>query len=797
MYFHKIRHPANFQFARRAVPARGRLHLPDGVCRLAVTPLGGDVHRVTVTHPRWRSAGSQAELAASIAGESSHRIVLADDGALTVVEQATGRIILRGAAGGTFGTCGQAWMFQFHHDPRMEFYGLGEHSQGLEKSGQRMKCWNTDLFGDFPLDEVRHGRPNPMYAAMPWLIVKQGNHYLGLLVNHPGAVFIDLASNFVWDKRQEDNGARASFYLGAPDGQPELHLIIGPTLAELTRKLQTLVGRTPLPPLWALGYHQCRWGYAGPRDLRQLDARFRRHRIPCDGLWLDIDYMERYKVFTFAREHWGGPREIRREIAALRRRGRRVVPILDPGVRAEPGYRICDDGLARDVFCRNPGGQPFVGFVWPGRTYFPDFSRPDVRAWWTGHVRQFAATGVGGAWLDMNDPAVGAVELEDMRFARGSRPHESYHNHYALGMARASQAGFLAARPDERPFLLSRSASFSTSRYAAVWTGDNVSNWHHLRMSIPLTLGLALSGMPFNGPDVGGFFDDTSPALLTAWFKAGFLFPFFRNHAEYRARRQEPWAFGATTRGIVAHYIRLRYKLLPYLYQLFVAQAETGEAILRPLFHDFADTRKQPLGRIEDQFLVGPALLQAPVVHEDTDRRTVVLPGPARWFAAHEGRWLDGGTTVATRAAGPATPLYVREGSLVPMQVGERTDARNDLADIEVHCFLRRAPSGGTATLRYVCDDGATFAYQRRERTVFTLTTTVQADGVLDVEVADVVIGYRPVRVRLVTYAPFASIRLRRGARIQLLKSMPHRWRFTGKSLAGWRTRDFVITATA
>ncbi|HVU34170.1 MAG TPA: TIM-barrel domain-containing protein [Opitutaceae bacterium] len=794
MYFNKISHPENFVFATRANPKRRRVEVAGLSCRLEVQSLGGDVHRVTVAHERWPHHGSQAELASSVPGETRHRVELTSRGSLALLGP-DGQPVLRGADTGTFGVCGTAWMFQFHHEPTMQFYGLGEHSGTLEKSGQRMKCWHTDLFGDFSADEVRRLPPNPMYASMPWVIVRQGDCHVGLLVDHPGSVFIELASNFLWARCPSPEMRRQSFYLGAREGQPDLYVIVGPSLPELTRKLQHLVGRTPLPPLWALGYHQSRWGYAGPRDLRAIDDRLRRHRIPCDGLWLDIDYMDAYQVFTFAPEHWGRARDVKRAVAALARAGRRVVPILDPGVKARRGYAVCDDGLARGMFCQHPGGRPFVGFVWSGSTYFPDFSRPEVRAWWAGLVRTFAATGVAGAWLDMNDPAVGSVELDDMLFDRGRRPHASYHNQYALGMARASHAGMLAARPDTRPFLLTRSAAFSTSRYAAMWTGDNVSSWHHLRMSIPLSLGLALSGVPFNGADVAGFFDNTTPALAVAWYKAAFLFPFFRNHSEYRTRRQEPWALGAAACTVITHYIRLRYKLLPYLYQLFIAQAETGEAILRPLFYDFADTAGCPLGRIDDEFLVGPALLQAPVVHENRTSRALVLPGPARWFSAHDGRWLTGGRTVTARAAGGATPLYVREGALVPMQAGERTDARNDLADLEVHCFLR-PDTRGTHPLRYACDDGESFAYQRGVRTRFALEASVADDGTLEIAITDVTIGYRPVRFRLVTYATFTRIRIRRGEHQTELESAPHRWRFTGRTLAARITRPYRLTAS-
>ena len=789
MYFNKISHPANFRFNTQTSAARRTMTVAAQVCRVDVASLGGDVHRITLAHPRWKPHGSDAELSAAVPGTDAFAVRFDARGDLAVVESATGRVLLEGAPRASFGVSGPAWMFQFRHHPGMQFYGLGEHNKGFEKSGQRVKFWNTDVYGDFPRHEVEHGHPNPMYMALPYVIVKQGNEYVGLLVNNPGAVFMDLASDFLWDGVNPADRQRQSFYVGAPGGQPELYIIVGPSLAALTRKYQTLVGRVPRPPVWALGYQQCRWGYAGPQDLWKLDRSFRRHRIPCDGLWLDIDYMERYKVFTFERRLWGNAANTRRVLAALAKRGRRVVPIIDPGVGVEPGYEVYESGVKRRIFCQTPEGTPFVGFVWPGRTHFPDFSLPAGRKWWAEHVAEFARSGIGGAWLDMNDPSIGAVELDDFRFAHGTKPHEAYHNQYALGMAKASHAGFLAANPDRRPFLLTRSAYLSNSRYTAAWTGDNWSNWHHLRLVIPVSVGLALSGMPFNGPDVCGFLGDTTPKLAAAWHKVCFLFPFIRNHSMHASRAQEPWALGAPAQRVISHFIRLRYKLLPYLYQLFVAQAETGEAILRPLFHDFADTAKLPLGRIDDQFMVGPAILQAPLLTEGATTRQAVLPGPARWFSAADGRWFPGGRRVTVRAGAAETPLFIREGSLIPMQAGERTDNRNDFGRIELHCFLR-PDTLGTTHLDYVFDDGESFGYQQGKVTRCQLACWTDGTGGLNVEVTSSVPAYKPLRVRFVVYARFTSVSFNVAGRTRALPLNKHRWRFTGKALhveqTGW-----------
>lgn len=765
-YFNKIPHPANFVFATD--PAD-----------FVIDALGGDVHRIRVrATARWRNP-SQAELATEIAGASAHRVACADDGALAVCD-ASGRSRLATVPGATFGRSGRKWLLQFRHERDMRFYGLGEHNHGFEKSGQRVKFWNTDLIADFAWEEVRLGHPNPMYVAIPWLIVKRGDFFVGLLVHHPGMVFMELASNFVWDVRSKTDRDRRSFYLGAPDGEPDVYVIVGPSLAELTRKLHALVGRSPLPPLWALGYHQSRWGYAGPRDLNRLDREMRRRRIPCDGLWLDIDHMDRLKVFTFAPQHWGTLDDTRRSLASLRRRGRRIVPILDPGVKAAAGYSVHDDGLAQDAFCRGPGGKPYVGFVWPGETHFPDFSLPEVRAWWAKHVAEMARLGLAAFWIDMNDPSTGAAENDDMLFDRGRQPHASYHNQYALGMAQATRAGLLAARPDERPFLISRSAFISSARHTAVWTGDNLSNWHHLQMAIPVSLGLAMSGLPFCGPDVCGFGLDATRELAIAWHKLQFLFPFFRNHSSLGVREQEPWKFGRSAERILTHYLRLRYKFLPYLYQLFVAHDLTGDAILRPLFHEFRDRRALPLGEVADQFMVGPSLLQAPVIQPDTLSRRVLFPAGCAWFSLSEGEWLEGGKIRRHRTTEASTPLFVRDGSLLALQPGLPETNATNLREIELHLFLRDARQ---ATCVYHADDGLSFGYERGERTSVEFHASRSRDGRLQLRLRSLASGFGALRVRLVTYGGDRRATLVDRDIARTLPLVAHRWRATGRPL--------------
>jgi alpha-glucosidase len=470
-----------------------------------------------------------------------------------------------------------------------------------------------------------------------------------------------------------------------------------------------------------------------------------------------------------------------------------VVAIIDPGVKRESGYGIYDAGLAGSHFCVTPEGRPFVGLVWPGETVFPDFAQARTRRWWSELIAAFAARGFAGFWLDMNEPATGAIDPGAMLFDGGRQSHASYHNHYALGMAQASHAGLLARAPNVRPFLLTRAFGPSVNRYAAVWTGDNCSNELHLALSIPTTLNLALSGVPWNAPDVPGFGGDADADLLVRWYKTAFLFPFLRNHSCAGTRAQEPWAFGARALSIVRHFIRMRYKLLPYLYSLFQAQERDGDAILRPLFYDFSSSGSELFG-IEDQFMVGPALMQAPLLSRRLARRGVVLPAGA-WYEAHTGRWRRGGSVVSALEEEGATPLYVREGQLVPMQVGTPKSQRACLSDIELHVFLRKG-STLEARLCYEVDDGESFAYREGRRSTCEVTAHVVGTK-LRLEFRDVLTPLGELRVRVMAYAAFSSIVIATPGRERRFRPRRARWRFTGAPLEVWRTPPVALGTQA
>ncbi|HEY3321658.1 MAG TPA: glycoside hydrolase family 31 protein [Planctomycetota bacterium] len=758
MYFHKSPFESNFDFA-----AQCRLGqwctLGSTRFRVVLTAFHDDIYRLRVESPRWPSSASQAGLTPppvlknSGTGKGRSRLTVGK-GCGIRLEDARGRVVLESPAGRTLGLCGDASLFAFCRDDRHQFYGLGEKSGRLEHSGRRTKFWNTDVWADFHVAQYRDGAPDPMYVAIPYLIIKRDNTYVGLLLDNPHATFVNTAvsANVAGQMKLKEKTGEC-FTIGAEQGRPDLYVIYGPSLAELTRKLQRLVGCTPLPPAWALGYQQCRWGYKSARDLNDLDRKFRKHGIPCDGLWLDIDYMDGYRVFTVNSKHFPKPQAA---LSELRKRGRRVVPILDPGVKLEKGYAAYDDGHRADVFCRNPQGREFVGLVWPGRTVFPDFSTKEGRAWWSKQVARFAAQGFSGAWLDMNDPATGHVDNLQMLFNHGREPHQNFHNQYALGMAMASRAGFEKAHPNQRPFLISRSGCTGVSRYAAIWTGDNYSNWHHLKGTIPCSVNLALSGVPFNGCDVGGFGGDTTPDLMRAWIKACFLFPFCRNHSIIDSRQQEPWALGPAVLKTMRRYIRLRYTLRPYLYNLFAAQEESGEAILRPLFYDFADTPALPLGRIDDQFMVGPAIMQAPIVEQGQTSREVILPGETAWYSVMDGSWLKGGLQISVTPRNDQTPLYLREGTIIPAVANQGESNVFDARRVAFHVLLNRR-SKGVAEASYVFDDGSTLAYRKGERSRLLVRARVRGK-VLEINTRLTEAGFGACEPLFVVYDDFAQV---------------------------------------
>ena len=496
------------------------------------------------------------------------------------VHRADGSAVLESAADAdgkywTYATLNDSWVTRRVCAPDDAFFGLGEKGGRLDRRGRDFTMWNTDVLNPDATREFRAGLEqtdprsdmtstefDPYYVNIPFLY-------------HQTSSTAAMGGSFV------DNGYRGFYELSNADefafafagGQWTEYVFAGPAMPAVLEDYTWLTGRASMPPLWALGYHQCRWHAYTQDELEGIGDRLRAEGVPCDALWLDIDYMDGYRVFTWDEQKFPDPA---RMLTSLKDKGFEVVTIIDPGVKDEQGYAVHDAGLERDVFCRTEGGDAYVGQVWPGNTLFPDFATPEAREWWGELNAAHVESGLAGIWNDMNEPATGEIPPGAMRFEHGASSHERFHNQYALLMAMGTHEGLDRARPGEPTFILSRAGFAGIQRYAANWMGDNQARWDHLWLSMPMAGGLGLSGQPFVGADIGGFQGDSNPELFARWMQAGTLTPFCRNHSETGSIDQYPWSFGPEVLDIAREAVRLRYRLIPYLHAAFERSRRDG-----------------------------------------------------------------------------------------------------------------------------------------------------------------------------------------------------------------------------
>ncbi|HXF70975.1 MAG TPA: glycoside hydrolase family 31 protein [Thermoflexus sp.] len=544
----------------------------------------------------------------------------------------------------------EAWRHRIRLRPEERLYGLGERAAPLNRRGRVYRMWNRDPGGSYSPDA------DPLYLSIPlWLSLHSDGAYLVFYENPFDAIF-DLGAT-------DPDAAWVTFTGGAL----RYYVFYGPPARALNRYTE-LTGRPPLPPRWALGFHQSRWSYMSAEEVRAVVRGFREHNLPLHAIHLDIDYMDGYRVFTVDRRRFPDLPELIRELEG---QGIRTVVILDPGVKIDPDHPVYREGWMQGAFCRLPDGRIYRGLVWPGWCAFPDFTDPQVRRWWGSHYRSFVEMGVAGFWHDMNEPTTFTAWGEPtfprtVRHALEGRggDHREAHNLYGLLMNQAAWEALRELRPDRRPFLLTRSGWAGVQRYAWNWTGDTESTWAMLRRTLSVVLGLGLSGIPYTGPDIGGFSGAPSAELFIRWFQAAAFMPFFRNHAAKETPRREPWAFGEPALSIIREFLRLRVRLLPYLYTLAWETAQTGAPLVRPLF--WLDEKDPSLWEIEDAFLLGPALLVAPVVEEGARSRTVFLPA-GEWYDFWSDQRFTGPGTVEASAPLERIPVFVRAGSILPM----------------------------------------------------------------------------------------------------------------------------------
>lgn len=534
--------------------------------------------------------------------------------------------------------------------PGRRYFGLGERTGFLDKRGRVWTNWTSDEPDHHPLKD-------PLYQAHPFVLVWQDGRCFGLYLDETWRTVFDLAAT---DERET---------IIQTDGPTfDLLLIPGPTPREVLERFTELVGRAPMPPLWAFGVHQCRWGYPDARQVQGLAEEFRHHELPLEALWLDLDYMDGFKVFT---THRGRFPDFPGMVESLEEQGVRTVVILDPCVKVEADYGVYETGTALRAWVQDERDQPLRGEVWPKPVVWPDFSRADVRDWWGRQHRGLVEAGVAGIWNDMNEPAAFSIEGVEGRCRtlpltarQGDREHADLHNVYGLQMAMATRAGLRRLRPERRPFILTRSGFTGIQRYAFVWTGDNMSCWEHLEGSIPMMLNLQLSGVPFVGADVGGFGGDADAELVARWTWLGAVTPFLRNHSGRGTRRQEPWRFPNPWRRSIAAALRFRMRILPLLYTLAHEACETGIPPWRALVLEAPDELETVA--VHDAFLLGSDLLVAPVTRPDASCRAVPLPS-GDWRDFWTGERLVGGQTVLRPTPVDRLPLLQRAGSALPL----------------------------------------------------------------------------------------------------------------------------------
>ena len=543
-------------------------------------------------------------------------------------------------------------------------YGLGEKTGRFDRRGRNFILWNTDVLQPGVLAQNRlqeaEALPgsstsfDPYYTSIPFFYHARTSAHAAL-----------LAGSFI------DNGYKANFEFEAKDnyriefhgGQYTEYVFAGPDMKDVLEAYTFVTGRISLPPIWALGHHQCRWYDYSEADVLRIGAQYRERKIPCDVLWLDIEYMDGYRVFTWNADKFP---DLPGLLAKLEEKKLRVITIVDPGVKVEPGYAVFDEGRAKNLFCKTEAGNLYVGQVWPGRTAFPDFSKSSARAWWGELNARHVASGIAGIWNDMNEPATGQVAPFQMRFDRdgANYPHERFHNQYGLLMAMATHQGLQAAEPTRRTFILSRAGFSGIQRFAAQWLGDNCAEWSHLAMSIPMTAGMGVSGQAFIGGDIPGFMSSPSAELAARWTQYGALTPFCRYHSERSEPDKYPWSFGPGAEKLARTALELRYRLLPYIYSAFVSASETGAPVQRPFVFDFQHDRQAR--ETDDAYLLGEALLVAPVMAPGCTARHVYLP-PGTWVEFYTGERHAGAQFITASAPADRIPLFQRGGYVIPM----------------------------------------------------------------------------------------------------------------------------------
>ena len=628
---------------------------------------------------------------------------------------------------------GTGWRFPLSEQAAV--YGLGEMPRGINKRGWHYITNNTD--------ESRHSEDKlSFYGAHNFLLVRDGSTCFGLFVDFPGKVYYDIGYS------RHD---LLSFHTETPDY--DLYLLSGGNENAVCKEFRTLIGRSYIPPRWAFGLAQSRWGYKTEEDVREVARQYKEHDLPLDMICMDIEYMQDYADFTVNKERFP---DLTKLSADLKAQGIRLVPIIDAGVRVDPNDSTCTEGLEKGYFCKKADGTPFVAAVWPGKAYFADFLRPEVREWFGHKYKALTDCGIEGFWNDMNEPSLfysperlraflndmaalrekDNIEQEEffLRVIGGAMGlmnspadyasfyhevdgqkvrHDQVHNLYGGSMTRAAGEAFADLRPGQRTLLYSRSSFIGSHRYGGIWLGDNNSSWAQLLANIQMMPSVQMCGFLYSGADLCGFSCDTTPDLALRWLEFGLLTPLMRNHSAVGTRMQEYYRFPEVLPA-VRNMIRLRYALLPYLYSEFMKAALENTSYFRPLAFDYPD---DPDAReVEDQLLLGEGLMAAPVYVQNAHGRHVYLPEPMKLLRLRAVDDYDEEILPAghhyIRCALDEVLLFLRPGHIIPVAQPANNTSELDDASLTLWSFL---PDGESAEYRMYRDDGVTTEYERKE----------------------------------------------------------------------------------
>ncbi len=570
------------------------------------------------------------------------------------------------------------------------FFGLGEKAnESLIKNGEQYTMWNTDYYG-------YTGRQEPIYVSIPF--------FMGLRDHKAYGIFFDNTYKSYFNMGASNN---RFYWFGADNGEMDYYFIYGPEFKRVISDYTKLTGRMELPPMWALGYQQSRWSYYPEATVRSIANTFRSKNIPCDVIYLDIHYMDGYRVFTWDKTRFPNPPQM---LSDLKKDGFKIIPIIDPGVKADSNYFAAKEGLEKNLFVKYPDGIPYQGEVWPSWAYFPDFTKKETRDWWGEKLSALLNQGVEGFWNDMNEPAVwGGGNVPDIvqYYDNGLiSNHKKIKNVYALEMARATRDG-LKKFSDQRHFILSRAGFAGIQRYSANWTGDNVSSDEHLRLACVMPQNVGLSGQPFIGSDVGGFMGgEPTNEMYIRWMQLGAFTPFFRGHSAIDTKAREPFAFNETVEEFSRQAIQLRYKLILFWYNEFYNSAQTGLPIMRSMFVNYQNDENCYSRNAQYQFMIGENLLVAPVVNSTESTKRLYLP-EGKWYDWMNNKIVTGGEWKIFESPINKIPLYIKEGGMIPMQEVQNYIGEKKIEQLELVVF----PSQKSEYTLYE-DDGLSYKYE-------------------------------------------------------------------------------------